>query len=252
MREDGANPWTRLKDFTSARVAIGRAGCSLPTSELLAFGLAQAQARDAVHASLRVAQLAAEVNALGLAAVTVHSQAANRDEYVRRPDLGRRLDEASRSTLVNLADDKMEPQLLFVIADGLSATACQRHAIPLLSALLPRLTGWRVGPVVIAEQARVALGDDIGEILKAGIVVVLVGERPGLSSPDSLGVYITFQPKRERSDAERNCISNIRPGGLAYDTAAYRLHHLLEAAWKRQLTGVALKDESSGSERLLK
>lgn len=232
--------WQRLKRFTPARVALGRTGASLPTEALLDFELAHAKARDAVHALLHIDEIQADIEALGWESVRVHSAAHDRAEYLRRPDLGRRLNR-EQATFPQLYPG---PELLFIIADGLSALAAERHAVPLLAALKPNLAGWSVGPVVIAEQARVALGDPIGESLGAEIVVMLIGERPGLSAPDSLGVYITYGPRIGRSDAERNCLSNIRPQGLTYDLAAHRLLHLLEAARGLRLTGVALKDES--------
>ncbi len=233
--------WQQLKRFTPARVASGRTGASLPTEALLDFELAHAKARDAVHAVLHAGEIEAEVQALGWQSVRVHSAANDRAEYLRRPDLGRRLQNQEQHIQLTVPHGS---ELLFVIADGLSAVAAERHAVPLLAALKPSLAGWHVGPVVIAEQARVALGDAIGGSLGAEIVVMLIGERPGLSAPDSLGVYITYGPRVGRSDAERNCLSNIRPQGLTYELAAHRLLHLLEAARGLRLTGVMLKDES--------
>ncbi len=233
--------WQQLKRFTPACVALGRTGASLPIEALLDFELAHAKARDAVHAVLHADTIAAEVEALGWKTMRVHSAARDRVEYLRRPDLGRRLAPGQAT----LPQTHPAPEVLFVIADGLSALAAERHAVPLLTALQPNLATWRVGPIVIAEQARVALGDSIGESLGAEILVMLIGERPGLSAPDSLGVYITYGPRVGRSDAERNCLSNIRPQGLTYEIAAHRLLHLLEAARGLRLTGVALKDESS-------
>ncbi len=229
--------WQQLRRFTPARVALGRTGASLPTEALLDLELAEAKARDAVHAALHADEIAADIEALGWQSLRVHSAARDRTEYLHRPDLGRRLNG-------NVSPISSRPELLFVIADGLSAIAAERHAVPLLAALKASLADWRVGPVIIAEQARVALGDAIGEALNAEIVVMLIGERPGLSAPDSLGVYITYGPRVGRSDAERNCLSNIRPQGLSYDLAAHRLLYLLEAARGLRLTGVALKDES--------
>ncbi|MBV8866606.1 MAG: ethanolamine ammonia-lyase subunit EutC [Acidobacteriaceae bacterium] len=230
--------WQQLKCFTPARVALGRTGASLPTEALLDFDLAHARARDAVHAVLHVDQIAADIKALGWPSIRVHSAAGDRAEYLRRPDLGRRLQQTIPRPFAR------PPELLFVVADGLSALAAERHAVPLLAVLRPNIASWRVGPVMLAEQARVALGDAIGESLGAEIVVMLIGERPGLSAPDSLGAYITYGPRVGRSDAERNCLSNIRPQGLTYELAAHRLLHLLEAARGLRLTGVALKDQS--------
>jgi ethanolamine ammonia-lyase small subunit len=232
--------WSLLKRFTSARVALGRTGSSLPTSAQLEFELAHAKARDAVRASFNTKKIAAEVEALGWPCLRVHSAAADRNEYLRRPDLGRRL----RPGQTEIQPIAPPPELVFVIADGLSAWAAERHAIPLLVALRKNFEAWRIGPIIVAEQARVALGDEIGEILGAHIVVMLIGERPGLSSPDSLGIYLTWDPRIGRTDAERNCISNVRPTGLSYELAAHRLVYLLESARRVQLTGVKLKDAS--------
>jgi ethanolamine ammonia-lyase small subunit len=228
----------RLREFTPARVAIGRVGHSLATRELLDFQLAHSRARDAVHARLDANALARE---LGGDATLVHSAAADRATYLRRPDLGRRLDDASRERLSTLRSDY---DALFVLADGLSALAVHRHAAPLLAAVRAQLSDWRLAPVVIAEQARVAIGDDIGATLGAALTVVLIGERPGLSSPDSLGVYLTWNPCPGRTDAERNCISNIRPEGLSYDAAAHTLLFLMRESRNRKLSGIGLKEDS--------
>lgn len=235
------NPWVALRRFTNARIALGRAGSSLPTAPLLAFQLAHAQARDAVHHPLDTAALADAIRAAGFDTLEAASAAPDRDCYLRRPDLGRTLDDASAA---RLAAHASENDIVFVAADGLSAVATQRHAAPLLAKLRPMLDGWAIGPVVIATQARVALGDGIGELLRARSVVMMIGERPGLSSPDSLGLYVTYAPRAGRSDAERNCISNVRPEGLGYDAAAFKLHWLLNEARRLKLTGVALKDHS--------
>lgn len=237
------DPWTALRAFTPARIALGRTGASQPTDALLAFSLAHAQARDAVHAPLDIASLSDDLLDAGFDVLSVHSRAADRHQYLRRPDLGRRLDDPSRERL-QAHVGAHQPQLVFVLADGLSATAVMRHAVPMLRAARARLPGWVVGPVVIAEQARVALGDEIGEILGAGAVALLVGERPGLSSPDSLGLYLTWAPRVGRTDAERNCISNIRPEGLPCERAAIVLESLLDGARRLGATGVALSDES--------
>jgi ethanolamine ammonia-lyase small subunit len=241
------DPWQRFRRFTSARIALGRAGSSLPTAELLRLGLAHAEARDAVHLPLDVAALERDLQALPYGTLGVHSRAPDRAIYLLRPDLGRRLDDASATLLAQQPSRGFD--ILFTVADGLSPVAVQRHALPLLQSLEPRLpTGWSVAPLVIAEQSRVALGDEIGELLGAKTVVMLIGERPGLSSPDSLGIYLTFAPKIGRTDAERNCISNIRPEGLNYDAAAKKLAWLLGEARRRQLSGVLLKDTSESLE----
>lgn len=228
-------PWTDLRRFTSARVALGRAGNGLPTAAHLDFQAAHAAARDAVHAALDVAQLRESLAASGLPSIAVHSEAADRTTYLLRPDLGRRLRDCSMLPPTPGA-------MLFVVCDGLSATAVQRHASALLQHTVPRLSG-PIAPVVIAEQGRVALGDDIGEATGAEAVAVLIGERPGLSAADSLGVYLTWQPRRGRTDADRNCISNIRPEGLPPAAAADKLLWLIGEMRRLRLTGVALKDE---------
>ena len=230
----------KLRDFTPARVDLGRAGHSVPTRELLEFQLAHAKARDAVHTPLDVRSLAAELRAKNIDFITLASAAPDRTTYLRRPDLGRRLNAGSRQELSKLASDY---EAAFVIADGLSALAVHRHAVPLLAHVLPKLD-WRVAPIAIVEQARVAIGDEIGELLGAQIVVVLIGERPGLSSPDSLGVYITWKPRIGRTDAERNCISNIRADGLSYPAAAQKLLFLMNESRRLKLSGVALKEDA--------
>ncbi|WP_432261577.1 ethanolamine ammonia-lyase subunit EutC [Cupriavidus sp. TMH.W2] len=242
--EVDVDPWQRLRRFTRARIALGRTGHSQTTDAVLAFGLAHAQARDAVHLPLDVGAVTTALDAAAVPNVAVHSAAPDRAHYLRRPDLGRRLDDASRERLA-AARPHEAPDVVFVIADGLSALATQTHALPLLDATRQRLPqGWRIGPVVVAEQSRVALGDEIGEILGARQVVMLIGERPGLSSPDSLGIYLTHAPRTGRTDAERNCISNVRPEGLPYAQAADRLAFLLRGAAALGRSGVDLKDDS--------
>jgi ethanolamine ammonia-lyase small subunit len=237
-----ANPWAHLRAHTPARVALGRAGPSLPTREVLAFGLAHARARDAVHQALNADALEAELHAAGYAPLRVQSAAPDRASYLMRPDLGRRLDVGSARRLV--APDPA-PEIAVAVGDGLCAPAAQSHVTPLLAALRSLSPGrWSAVPVAIALQARVALGDEIGARLGARLVVMMIGERPGLSSPDSLGLYITHAPRVGRSDAERNCVSNVRPGGLSYAAAAAKLDWLVGEALRRGLTGVALKDES--------
>lgn len=227
--------WRDLRRFTPARVALGRVGNGLPTAAHLDFQAAHAAARDAVHAELNVEQLTADLAAAGLSSTTVHSACPDRRTYLLRPDLGRRLAEGEAARLPRT------PGIAFVVADGLSATAVQRHAAPLLAQVMPALG--TTGPVVIARQGRVALGDEIGAALGADAVAVLIGERPGLSTPDSLGLYLTWQPRPGRTDAERNCISNIRPEGLPIPEAAAKLLWLIDAMRRFRLTGVALKDE---------
>jgi ethanolamine ammonia-lyase small subunit len=231
----------KLRAYTNARVGLRRAGTSLATAELLDMARCLAEARDAVHAKLSTVSLLLQLADRGLQVITLESAARDRAEYLRRPDLGRRLSAGSR-TLLEQAQSK-PGRLVIVIADGLSAIAAERHAVPVLDALLPLLEEWQIGPVVIAEQARVAIGDEIGERLHASVTLLFIGERPGLSSPDSLGAYLTWAPRVGRSDAERNCISNIRPEGLSYSLAARKIAGYLSEARRRQLTGVALKED---------
>ena len=237
-------PWASLRRYTAARIGLGRAGISVPTAAHLAFQQAHAEARDAVHAPLDADALLAGLRALGEAPLRVRSRAADRAGYLQRPDLGRRLDEADARALQAL--NAAPADLAFVLADGLSALALQRQALPLFMALRERLLaegGWTWAPPVVATQARVALGDEVGELLKARCVVVLIGERPGLSAPDSLGVYFSWAPHLGLADAERNCISNVRPEGLPPPAAAAKLHALLRLARTRQVSGIELKDE---------
>jgi ethanolamine ammonia-lyase small subunit len=238
------DPWHPLRALTPARIALGRAGASLPTRAHLDFQLAHARARDAVHDGLDVARVRQALSAAGLDSVAVRSAAPDRATYLQRPDLGRRLDPASRDPLAAAARPGGVDAAL-VVADGLSARAAQAHAAPVLAVLAPRLldAGWRLAPVAIAEQGRVALGDAIGAALGARLVLVLLGERPGLSAPDSLGAYLTWDPRPGRTDAERNCVSNIRPEGLVPALAADKLAYLMLEAARRRLSGVALKDD---------
>lgn len=239
--------WRGLRSLTPARIALGRAGMSLPTSEVLAFQLAHARARDAVTHRPDLALVASQLAAAGLPSVPVQSRVSDATEYLTRPDLGRRLraEDGERLGAVAVPGGV---DLGFVIADGLSGLAVERHAAALAIDAGARLRalGWRSAPVVIARFGRVALGDEIGERLGARLVAVLIGERPGLSSPDSLGVYLTWAPRLGRTDAERNCISNIRPEGLPVAAAAERLAWLAAEARRRELSGVALKEEADG------
>jgi ethanolamine ammonia-lyase small subunit len=228
----------RLRAMTPARVGLGRSGVSQLTRDVLNFQMSHAQARDAVHARLDANALAKTIETMTpLKVLMLHSAAGSRAEYLQRPDLGRRLNEESREKLAKRVDGA--PDLAIVVADGLSALAAERHAAPLLERLLPRLGGWRLAPFCIVEQGRVAIGDEIGEMLKARLSVVLIGERPGLSSSDSLGAYLTYAPRAGRTDAERVCLSNIRAEGLSYDEAAEQLERIVSEAFTRRLTGVA-------------
>jgi ethanolamine ammonia-lyase small subunit len=239
-----ADPWAALRRHTPARIALGRTGAALPTHEVLRFAAAHAQARDAVHVALDLPALQANLDSAGWGSTVVHSRAANRDDYLRRPDLGRRLAPESADALQAAAGGPVD--LAIVLGDGLSAVALQRHALPLLQALRAALDSrLTLAPPVIATQARVALGDEIGALLQARLVLVLLGERPGLSSPDSLGAYLTHAPRVGCHDAQRNCVSNIRPEGLPPVVAAQRLAWLATEALRRRLTGVGLKDDSA-------
>ncbi|MDO8774667.1 MAG: ethanolamine ammonia-lyase subunit EutC [Burkholderiaceae bacterium] len=251
-----ANPWAALRQFTDARIALGRAGVSLPTDAHLDFQLAHAKARDAVHLALDAPQLAQSLDAARgdqAPCLTLHSAAADRTTYLQRPDLGRRLDAASRAALDALEPPAQAPSprpydLAFVVVDGLSALAIEQNAVPFLRILQARIAAenWSIAPICIVEQGRVAIGDEVAERLGAKAVVVLIGERPGLSAPDSMGLYLTWMPRVGLLDASRNCISNVRPAGLGFDEAAYKLHYLLSQARQRQLSGVELKDETGG------
>jgi ethanolamine ammonia-lyase small subunit len=234
---------SRLRDFTPARVALGRAGASLPTRELLEFQLAHARARDAVWAELDPHALALQIQPIAGECLVAHSAALNRAAYLRRPDLGRRLDDASSSLL---AARKGEFDAGFAIADGLSAVAVERHAAPMLQTILPLLDprDWKLAPVTIVKQGRVAVGDDVAHCLGAVLTIILIGERPGLSSPDSLGIYLTWNARPGLTDADRNCISNIRAEGLSYSAGAHTLRFLMTEARRRKISGVALKAEA--------
>lgn len=232
--------WTALRRHTDARIALGRSGSSLPTRAVLAFELAHAQARDAVLTPLDVQALRQALEAEGWTVGEVHSGAPDQAAYLARPDWGRRLHADSLAALDALGIKGAE--LVLVVSDGLSSTAVQQHAVPLLRALRPLLPeGLALAPVIIASHARVALADEVGERLGARIAVSLIGERPGLSSPDSLGAYLTYAPRVGRNDAERNCISNIRPQGLGYGEAALQLAALIRTMLQAQLSGVKLQ-----------
>lgn len=242
-----ADPWQPLRRFSQARIALGHAGTSLPTRPQLEFQIAHARARDAVHLPLEIPPLQAALAQRGCEVMVLHSAAADRRTYLQRPDLGRRLDNESRRILdARAAQLPGECDVAFVIADGLSAIAIHENVLPFLDAMLPRLAGeqWRSGPIMLVEQGRVAIGDEVGQVLSAQMVVILIGERPGLSAPDSLGIYLTYRPAIGTTDASRNCISNVRPAGLGYETAATKLFYLMREARRRKLSGVALKDEA--------
>lgn len=255
------NPWQSLKQFTSARIGLGRVGNSIPTNELLAFQLDHARAIDAVHKALDVKALLEQLstsqplyNATPMNPIVLNSKARDRMEYLQRPDLGRQLNEASwQQLLEQRSEADAEYDLAIVVADGLSSTAIQNHAVPVLDRLVEKLgtdtkNNWSLAPLTIVSQGRVAIGDDVGECLNAKITMILIGERPGLTSPDSMGIYMTWAPKRGAKESSRNCISNIRPEGLGYDEASNKAFYLLSESIRRQISGIKLKDRSSDNE----
>lgn len=244
---DPQNPWLELRRLTPARIALGRTGTSLPTTAQLDFQFAHAQARDAVHLPFDHTGLSAQLTERGRESLLLHSAAADRNSYLQRPDLGRKLSDESAQALRDYATAHPGGvDLAIVVADGLSALAVHRHTLPFLTRLEEQMGGedWSIAPVVLVEQGRVAVGDEIGQLLGAKMLVMLIGERPGLSSPDSLGLYFTYNPKIGLTDAYRNCISNVRLEGLSYGMAAHRLLYLMREACRRQLSGVNLKDEA--------
>lgn len=244
---DPQNPLLELRRLTPARIALGRTGTSMPTSAQLDFQYAHAQARDAVHLPFDHSALSSQLTERGRESLLLHSAATDRNSYLQRPDLGRKLSDESAQTLRDYA--QAHPggvDLALVVADGLSALAVHRHTLPFLARMEEQtaIEGWSLSPVILVEQGRVAVADEIGELLGAKMVVILIGERPGLSSPDSLGLYFTYNPKVGLTDAYRNCISNVRLEGLSYSMAAHRLLYLMREACRRQLSGVSLKDEA--------
>ncbi|MEX2307943.1 MAG: ethanolamine ammonia-lyase subunit EutC [Pirellulales bacterium] len=237
--------WQRLRSATPARIALGRAGGSLPTREWLDFKSAHASARQAVHQPFDAARLAGELITLGIQVVIVDSAAGDRLTFLQRPDLGRRLDPDSEQRLRGYASANAAPDLAITVSDGLSALAVERQVPPLLDCLLPKLIGdgWSLAPIVIARFGRVALQDQVGQLLRTQLAVMLIGERPGLGSPDSLGAYLVYAPQPGNTDANRNCVSNIRPEGLTWDAASETIHYLLTEARRRRLSGIRLKDQ---------
>ncbi|MBH3430202.1 ethanolamine ammonia-lyase subunit EutC [Pseudomonas alkylphenolica] len=247
QHDNSANPWLELRRLTPARIALGRTGTSLPTSAQLDFQYAHAQARDAVHLAFDHQGLQAQLSERQRDSLLLHSAAPDRDSYLQRPDLGRRLHpESARQLREHAQANPGGVDLAIVVADGLSALAVHRHTLPFLSRFEEQSAadGWSTSPVILVEQGRVAVADEVGELLGAKMTVILIGERPGLSSPDSLGLYFTFNPKVGLTDAYRNCISNVRLEGLSYGMAAHRLLYLMREACRRQLSGVNLKDEA--------
>jgi ethanolamine ammonia-lyase small subunit len=240
------NPWSKLRQYTPARIALGRSGTSLPTKPHLEFQLAHARARNAVHHEINIEALEAALQGRGHATLVLHSAAGNRPVYLQRPDKGRRLDDASREALAAAPKSAVPYDVAFVIGDGLSSFAIEENAAAFLDVMTPALTAsnWNIAPLVLVKEARVAVGDEVGELLGASMVVVLIGERPGLSSPDSMGIYMTLNPRVGLTDESRNCISNVRREGLSYEGAAHKLLYLMTEARRRGLSGVQLKDEA--------
>jgi ethanolamine ammonia-lyase small subunit len=239
-----SNSWDSLKQFTPARIALGRAGISLPTRASLDFQLAHALARDAVNIPIDFVELTQSLCLMGLESLTLNTQAENQQHYLQRPDLGRVLSDTTLDRLQQSAP--ISTEAVIVVADGLSSKAIEHHALPFLSLLLPQLQDYRLAPVCLVKHGRVAIGDAIAEHYAARLCIVLIGERPGLSSPDSMGIYFTYQARAKLStDADRNCISNIHSNGLSYEQALKKLMFLITEAEKLQLSGVNLKDETT-------
>ena len=236
--------WNSLRRYTPARIAIGRAGGSLPTQEMLEFAWAHARARDAVKAELDVEKLARAIEKLGVKCLRLESAAPDRDTYIRRPDFGRKLSDRSRELLAQ-SNPPAVCNVALIVADGLSAVAAQQQTVKVLEKLFPMLATSRisVGPICIVKNARVAIEDEIGEATNASAAIILLGERPGLGTADSLGAYLVYHPKVGKTDADRNCISNIREAGLPPPAAAETIHYLLSESLRRKLSGVALKDD---------
>ncbi|MBK0380808.1 ethanolamine ammonia-lyase subunit EutC [Mucilaginibacter segetis] len=230
-----------LRQFTSARIGIGSSGAAIPTKPALEFKMAHAHARDAVYSRMDTEMLTDELIQFKLPVLALHSKATNREQYLQRPDMGRSLDELSSN---RLADQITNNGIVIIIADGLSAAAINKNVLVLLKLLIPRLTdaGYKLAPICLVEQGRVAIGDEIAAELGASFSVMLIGERPGLSSADSMGAYLTYQPKPGLTDDARNCVSNIRTEGLALPTAADKIFYLIQESLKRKLSGVWLKD----------
>ncbi len=238
--------WAHLRQHTPARLALGRTGHSLPTRRLLEFNLDHAQARDAVHSSFDLDRTEALLGEMNLPSLRLRSKVADRREYLLRPDYGRQLHDGSRALLEKTQHP--ENELCIILADGLSAHAVNSHAVEVIKALLPGPTslGWRLAPIVLVEQGRVAIADEIGALLRSEMTLILIGERPGLSSPHSLGAYLTYGPRVGQTDESRNCVSNIRPDGLPYNRAAAIIYYLLHEMKVHRLSGVGLKDDSGG------
>jgi len=241
------DPWIALRRFTQARIALGRAGHAVPTQALLDFQLAHAQARDAVQLPWNIDAFAGQLRDIGEETLILQTPVSNRSEYLRRPDFGRVLTEESRIRLCNFKARGVDVAL--IVSNGLSSTAVERRGIALLQTILEglRVRQFHIAPICLVANGRVALLDDIGSVLGARVSVIVIGERPGLSAADSLGIYLSYAPKKGNTDAERNCISNIHPPeGLSYESATRKLLYLIEESVRRGFSGVALKDEMDG------
>jgi ethanolamine ammonia-lyase small subunit len=236
------DPLAQLREFTAARIGIGRTGASIPLKQSLAFKLAHAHARDAVYSELDLEKLSEELKQFELPVLQLHSQATYREQYLQRPDLGRQLNEES----VGILGGYNNYDIAIIIADGLSANAVNSNAVSLLKILIPQLqtAELKFAPICLVKQGRVAIADDIGMYVKARLSLILIGERPGLSSADSVGAYITFNPRTGLTDESRNCISNIRPYGLSFRSASKKIFYLVQEAFRRKLSGVELKDNA--------
>ncbi|HMG82690.1 MAG TPA: ethanolamine ammonia-lyase subunit EutC [Ferruginibacter sp.] len=234
--------WHSLKAFTAARIALGKTGTAIPLKEVLEFKLAFAHARDAVYSLLDNKLLLAGLEAFNTPVHLLQSKAVNRTTYLQRPDLGRQLNDDSKNILQNSSHDQYD--ISIILADGLSAEAVNKNAFPLLQQLIPALQQYSIAPIVLVQNARVAISDEVGSLLRSKISLILIGERPGLSSPDSLGAYLTFSPTIGLTDESRNCVSNIRPEGLPYNFAAEKILYLIQESFRLQLSGVHLKDNA--------
>lgn len=233
--------WNQLKEFTNARIALDKAGNSLATKEIFKFKIAHSIAKDAINAVLDIDLLSDEITKFGFEYIKVKSTACTRFEYLKNPNKGKILDLESVENLKAL--NQKNNDLCIILADGLSANAINLHCIPFLKELIPLLTNWNIAPIVFSENSRVALSDQIGELLNSKICLILIGERPGLSSPHSMGAYITYHPQMNNTDEKRNCISNIHPEGLSYIFAAQKLSYLLSQILTKQISGIQLKDD---------
>ncbi len=235
--------WSNLRKYTDARIALGRTGASIPTEKHLEFQLAHARARDSVNSRIDFSEIKLELNRMNLSYIELETKAKDKSLYLKRPDLGKELSiEANQS----LSEKKEKSKLVIILGDGLSAKAIQKQSIPFLKEFLPSLdSSISVFPIVLVEGARVAVSDEIGQVIGAEIAMILIGERPGLSSPDSMGLYLTYNPKKERQDSDRNCISNIREEGLNHRAAAEKANYLLTGALSKKISGVMLKDDMS-------